>query len=107
MAFSIPARLMAYASGTSIRGFGIFHPCGMDVEVPGTVSGDFAEIEVMPAQRRRSRCFGNLLRIVRPSQDRIPDDAACYFLDRCGGCYLTCAPKCMGRILTHFPAFKL
>lgn len=88
MSFSTSARLKAHASGTSIRGFGIFHACGMDVEVPGTVSGDFAEIDVKPSQGRRLRSFGRLVSLIRPSPDRIPDSAACPFQDGCGGCPL-------------------
>lgn len=78
-------RLEAQASGITAEGCGIFHAAGMDIEVPGTVPGDFAKIKAMPHGKGR-RCKGRLIGIITPSRDRAPADSICQFQGRCGGC---------------------
>jgi 23S rRNA (uracil1939-C5)-methyltransferase len=82
------SRLRAQASGISAEGCGIFRAGGMDVEVPGTVPGDFAEIEALPSRGRGRRRRGRLLSLITSSPCRVPQEEACPFQLRCGGCPL-------------------
>ena len=78
-------RLEAQASGITADGCGIFHAAGMDIEVPGTVPGDFAKIEALPRGGSR-RCKGRLVGLISASKDRAAADSVCQFQGRCGGC---------------------
>lgn len=78
-------RLEAQASGITADGCGIFRAAGMDIEVPGTVPGDFAKIKAMPHGKGR-RCKGRLMGLITASKDRAAAESICKFQGSCGGC---------------------
>lgn len=57
---------------------------GMVVFTPGTFPGDQAEIEII--QQKKRFAMGRLIRLIKPSADRIEPD--CAAVGTCGGCGL-------------------
>ena len=78
-------RLEAQASGITADGCGIFRAAGMEIDVPGTVPGDFAKIEALPHGKGR-RCKGRLMGLITASKVRAAAESICKFQGRCGGC---------------------
>lgn len=68
----------------SFEGQGIGRAEGIVVFVPGTVPGDLAEVEITKV--KKNYCFGRLVDLVKPSQDRTDVfDCQCLRMG-CGGC---------------------
>lgn len=65
-------------------GDGVGRVHGLVVFVPGAVPGDYGLVEMESVARRHGR--GRLLRLLRPSPDRVAPP--CPVADRCGGCQL-------------------
>lgn len=82
----MPVTLSGLISGISENGCGFLHARGMNIEVAGTVPGDFAEVEIIVPGRGKRSGKGKLVLLRRSSPERIPQKELCPYQAECGGC---------------------